>query len=294
MATGSIFSQPSAKKSVLVPATPTRVLLSSAVGPKRVEVGKGVLFASAVVRQRIDANSTDLEKYTPHAHIRAKALQSILETNVDKLDIEYVMGIGQSQQEAHKAIAVESLGLTTDDTLEKCKSGINELIVDINQCTHPEAQTGLLSKIGLGKRVTQATFDAQVAELTAKAKDLHDLTDGLQILLHRCKSIREKIDKIKLELEPIIVQCQFFSEYTRDNFPQPLYIARLSGLLTTITTLNQNIVQLNAFEQTIIQLIDTILQVTLTDLPLWLTNCTNTTLKTSILNKLQHHGQIQS
>lgn len=265
-------------------------IFAAAQPAKKVEVGKVPMFATATVRKRIEVNIGDLSKFSANAQVQRDALSLINQTNVDKLKIEVVMEIGQSQQMRHQEVAQRIMGLSTHISIRDCKADTLMLIDAINECIHPDAQTGLLARIGFAKKIPQSEFDSKVSHITALSKELHEDTQDLQDLLTQSKKLREEIEEIKLELDPIIVHCQFFSEYDKDNFPQGLYIARLTGLLTTFSTLSHNTIQLKAFEESVLQLIDTILQTSLTDIPLWLTNCNDQHQKQRILTKLQSHA----
>ena len=267
-------------------------IFAAAQPAKKVEVGKTPMFVTATVRKRIEVNIGDLSKFSTNAQVQRDALSLINQTNVDKLKIDVVMEIGQPQQMRHQEVAQRIMGLSTHAAIAECKTNTLILIDEIKDCVHPDSQTGLLARIGFAKKTTQPEFDSKVTNITVLSKKLHGDAQALQDLLIQSKRIQEEIEEIKLELDPIIVHCQFFSEYDKDNFPQGLYIARLTGLLTTFSTLSHNTIQLKAFEESVLQLIDTILQTTLTDIPLWLTNCNDQTQKQSILTKLQSYGKV--
>lgn len=265
-------------------------IFAAAQPAKKVEAGKTPMFVTATVRKRIEVNIGDLSKFSTNTQVQRDALSLINQTNVDKLKIEVVMEIGQPQQMRHQKIAEKTMQLTMHPAVALCKSDTSILIDEINDCVHPDSQTGLLARIGFAKKTTQPEFESKVVRITVLSKKLHGEAQALQDLINESAKLRAEIEEIKLELDPIIVHCQFFSEYDKDNFPQGLYIARLTGLLTTFHTLSQNTIQLKAFEESLIQLIDTILQTTLTDIPLWLTNCNDQTQKQRILTKLQSHA----
>ena len=147
-----------------------------------------------------------------------------------------------------------------------------------------------MSKIEFFKEKAQAKFQEATQKIYQVSNSLQARVGEIQKLLRECEDLVLQINQLKESLDPIIISCQFFSEYVKDNFPNNLYISRYSGLLSTSLNLQQNIIQVEAFKKSLIELIDTILHVVLTDIPSWLSNCTNSQLQQTILKKLNSYA----
>lgn len=258
-------------------------LFGSAVSRKPVENGSVSIFSSRVVRKRIPVQLSDLDRCTGSLSDKKKAIDIILQTNVDNLKIDYVMSIGGVQQEAHKTIAEKCLMLSSHTLLKRCQDGVLTLIDLLEKTVHP-SKAGFLAKLG---GASEASFEQNLNQIKVLSKQLQSLGDALNDLLKECKEIYKEIDRLITDLAPFVISCEFFGEYTKEDFPSHLFLSRLTGLLTTINSARHNTLQVKTLEQSIIHLIDTIVHVVLTDLPQWLTHCTNDTQKQSILQKLK-------
>ena len=281
----SIFDQPAPeKKAEPIKATS---MFGASVAVKPLEKGKTVLFNTSVGLSQIDVKDTDLIKFSDSKDVRRKAIAFILQTNINNPKLEYVMSIGQPEQERHRIIAETCMKLSVHDTLKACQSKLTDLIKLVTETEHPSQQNGILSKFSAFRENAEEKFQNNLTKIKAVSSELSTLSGGLQTLIQTGKKVIVEINKLAADLEPIIISCQFFSEYEKGDFPNNLYVSRLTGLLTTRLSLNQNTIQLQSLEQNTIGLIDTIAQVVLTDIPQWMTNCADSAQKQSILSKLK-------
>lgn len=288
----SIFGAP-VKKSEAVPdvvvANKRSNIFDSPVVKQEVKKGQVSLLSTGTIRKRINVTDADLQKYSSDASTVSQAIKLIQQTNLDDLKLEYVMSIGQHEQEKHATLVKEILELSSDASVATCQNKLIELIELLEKSDN---ENGWFESIKFFREKKQDAFKSNMNVINAISQELSLLLPNLQMLMHSCDKKMLNVRELHKLIQPIIVQCSFFSEYQKDEFPSHLFLSRLTGLMGTQSTLKINEIQVDTLKKTIIDLVDTISQVVLTDLPLWISSCTNTTLKQTIVNKLknkQHH-----
>lgn len=283
---GSIFSEPLKKDSVVKANTPNSIF-GSVITRKPVEKGKVTLLSGSVVRKRIDVSLEDLDSFSSDLAVKKQALKMILEIHLDNLKPEFVLTIGQQLQETHKSITVQCFAEINSPTIQTIRQKLSLLLEQIENAEHPSTQNSVLSKIGFLKEKAEKSFSESLDKIREISDDLANYQDKLAESLAFVSTAKTRINSLQRDMAPVIVMCEFFSGYQKDNFPKELFISRLTALLTTANSINANILQLDLFRNTLISLKETISQSILTDIPMWLSNCLNQQQKQDIISKLK-------
>jgi hypothetical protein len=274
-------------KASIFEKNPPQPLFGSVIARKPVEKGKVSLLIGATTRKRLDVSLSDLDSFSSDPLVKKEALKMILQTDVDKVKLEYVLSIGKDIQERHKTLAESCFNFINLSNMQSVRTKIGELLELLEEIEHPSEQNGILSKIGFLKDKSEKTFQEDLAKIEETSRSL-DLSQGaLSDALDICTRLEIEIKGLQDDAAPIIVMCEFFCGYEKDNFPKDLFISRLTGLLTTVNSLNSNKIQVALFKTTLVNLKETISQIILTDIPHWMSNCTDKQQKQNIINKLK-------
>lgn len=295
----SIFDLPSPPK----PQAPAVVNLFTAAAPSSIlssytpPVPKpvvGTLFASQTVRKRIHASIDELKKFNQDEKILKAAQSLIAQTNVDDLKIDYVLTIGASIQEKHMSIAEQLLKLTISDSIKAINNVLIETVSCISNVRYNNAQREKtwLSKLVNNEERELRKFVESKQQIMDRVMTLRDSIKDVQSHINDAGKLKGEISQLILDLEPVTIQCGFYSEYVKDDFPNELFISRYSSLLSTKGNLVANRMQVNSLCDGFINLNDGINQVVLADIPMWLSNCTTSntsdTTKDNIINNLKN------
>ncbi len=241
----------------------------SLFGDKPVTTERKPLFGTAVVRKRIEVSDSDLQVYHKDIKVIAVAKQIILTTNLDNLCYDTVLEWGGHVQKQH------------GDYLEKLLSDLNSPVVTVPR-TCLNSVLGALNELKpsvifkknwLGNDKTDE-FALRYENLKKQVDSLKNSVTGLKAFRQDIEKLQQNFLKIEKELEPFIVSASFFSNYKKDNFPLELFVSRLSSLITTQTTLQQNRQTGDILQSNILNLLDAIQNVILTEIPLWITTYT--------------------
>lgn len=245
-------------------STPAKVV-DKTVGPK-------VMFGGSKIRKRIELKIEDLKYNATPEHIK-EAHQLIISTNVDDINYEYVLNWGAEIQRKHQEVLDYLLNTALDKEATAAKGEILKLIQLINGVDF-EA----FNKTGL----FQGSKESKLAKMKDLIGQVQSVSSGLLTRLDSLKAdwrtltkVDEKIKQLSVELEPFIISCDFFSNYTKDNFPTALFLSRLTSLMSTKVTLLQNLQQQEMFERDSITLIDAIQGTIRTEIPMWQNNYIN-------------------
>ncbi len=234
------------------------------------------LLANAVIRKRLEVVADDFKLYNAHSEeVRQEACRIVLETNVDDLRYEYVLGIGKETQSFHQTIIDCIFDITNNTALTSTRNIISEIV------KYLESIGG--EKGGWFRKAKTVDFEEVQTKIRLLSKELVDSkTKALYELNKYISDIKKGIDKLKKDIEPYIVAVSFFSDYKKDNFPSELFISRLGSLSSTTQTLTVNKQQVEMLDTVVIGLLDTINNIILTELPLW-----STSYLTMVLQKTQ-------
>lgn len=231
------------------------------------------LFSGGVKRKRIEVDISDLEKFSDVKNVLEKSKEQILTTNVDELNITYVLNWGASLQERHAELLEKMMTLVNHPDILSAKTSLLRLLKMIDD----------IDVKNVFKKSLFTSKDDKRKIVLLKLEELKILSDSMRkhtkLALDDIRKLSEElitdIRLISTSLEPYIVTCQFFSEYQKDDFPKELYISRLYSLLSTKTDLVQNEVVRSNFNKTIINLMEIVQNVCLTDIPKWYSNYLN-------------------
>lgn len=283
----SIFSEPLKKDSFVKANNIPNSIFGSTMARKPVEKGKVSLLSGSVVRKRIDVGLEDLDSFSSDISVKKQALKMILEINLDNLKPEFVLTIGQSLQETHKSITEKCFNTINSPVIQSIRKKLSILLEYIENAEHPSNQNSVLAKIGFLKDKAEKSFSDSLEKIREVSTDLSKYQCDLGDCLTFCSTTKSLINSLQRDMAPVIVMCEFFSGYEKDNFPKELFISRLTALLTTANSINSNILQIELFKDSVISLKETISQSILTDIPMWLSNCMNKQQKQNIIDKLK-------
>lgn len=256
------------------PSKPTSKVVIEGL-KKPTSVGANSLFASAKVRKRLEVTESDFHKFSQNpAHISA-AKNIVIQTNVDELRYDYVLDIGKEHQEAHANLISTIIALSNDPYLSEVKKVMADLI-DL-------LQTSPFEKKWFGKSM-------DINEMSQKAKiysdNLQRTIPKLNALIADIDKAKNLIDSVINKIEPYTIAVAFFSEYKKDNFPADLFISRLSSLTSTGQTLVTNKQQLDILRNGVMHYYDAINNIVLTEVPMWVTSCLNSTISKTATQSL--------
>jgi hypothetical protein len=283
---GSIFSERLKKDSFVKANTPNSIF-GSVITRKPVEKGKVSLLSGSVVRKRIDVSLEDLDSFSSDLAVKKQALKMILEINLDNLKPEFVLTVGQEFQENHKSITEKCFSTINSPVIQDIRKQLSILLEYIEEAEHPSSQNAVLAKIGFLKEKAEKSFSDSLDKIKEISNDLSRYQSDLADYLAFCGTTKNLLNSLQSSMTPVIVMCEFFSGYQKDNFPKELFISRLTALLTTTNSINSNILQIELFKDSVISLKETISQSILTDIPMWLSNCLNQQQKQDIISKLK-------
>jgi hypothetical protein len=251
-------------------------------------VGTNTLFSSLKKRIRVSVERSDLDKFTQDKVAGDKALSLILQTNVDTIQLEWVLQFGKEQQEMYADCASNVFKLAQNGAIVSSQHTLLEILSCITEAEYPgEGSDGFLSKLQLIKNRKKHAFDSAVECIQINSDLLKDKLPVLLDIISSVNTFTNIISTLTLQLEPAIVASAFFSEYKKDNFPAELFLSRSNSLLDTRLMCSQSKLQLDTLSNTVISLIDTINQTILCDIPQWLSNCNDSQQKTNIINKIK-------
>ena len=252
----SIFSKPTAKTEIVKP-----------VGPQMV-FGSG-----AKIRKRIQIEKEELFKYSTDEITLRAALNLILTTNLDELKLEYVLAWGSDIQKEHKKVLENLLGLYQSKDIQKCKELFGEIIAFLEKLNPVEfLKEKIWDKFLSTKEGKEKIFQDNFAGLQSKISMLESNIPNLVNLQKISHELDEQIKNLQGQINPYIISCSFFAEYNKDDFPTGLFISRLSSLLSTQSTLISNKEQRKIFDRSIVDLIDGMQNILLTEIPSWYSN----------------------
>ena len=247
-------------------STPAKVIDKTQVAPK-------VMFGDSKIRKRIEVNIEELRKYNKDETIIKEAHYQIVTTNVDELNYEFVLNWGAAIQVEHQNILDTLLNSALDTESNNAKSGILKIIDLINSIDFDSLhKTGLFTA---SKESKLAKINAIMAEVRGVSSGLSARVDGLKAIWKGIITLEDKIKLLSVKLEPYVISCDFFANYTKENFPSELFITRLTSLMSTKFTLIQNLQQQDILEKSAYNLIDAIQGTIRTEIPMWQNNYLN-------------------
>lgn len=227
------------------------------------------LLSGAKIRKRIEVTIEDLKKYNSDLKILAAARQQIISTNVDELNLQFVLEWGSEIQNSHSGILQKTLACVSDINISAAKNRIGQIVDLINSVS--------LKKPGMftSKEKHKENLMQKIQDITTAAAFLTSLVPNLFNLKKSVDSINKEIEELDYKIESYIITCSFFAEYEKDNFPTELYVSRLSSLLATKAAFQANKINNQSFSNTLITMIDALQNTVQTEIPLWQTNCIN-------------------
>lgn len=259
------------KAAPLFGATPKVTIIKGAVKPSAKP-----LFASSTVRKRLEVTVEDFRKYSKDEKALVFARNIVLTTNVDNLRYDYVLDIGKQHQEQHERIVSLVMRLSNAPALTETKKDIQAILTLL--------ESAPLEKKWFGKSLNLQEVNQELNNLSAKLKKN---TPQLAKVLEDVDMGKKETSSLVELIEPYIIAVSFFSEYKKDNFPSDLFISRLTSLISTQGTLRVNLSQLDSIKQIVINILDTINNIVLTELPMWITSALNATLSKGLTEPLE-------
>ena len=231
--------------------------------------GPKPLFENSKVRNRIMVSVEDLKKFSTDLESIEIAQKQILMTNADEIFLEYVLNWGSEIQKLYTQSLENFSSIATRQEISEIKNLICGIVGVLNKIVEPtNAIIKSLIKYLSQEYNTPAQYQQEIKEFCNKFDAL--LPSLVEIRKETAFLTKQTNDLLK-GLEPYIITCSFFSEYSKDNFPQQLYISRLSSLLSTRIGLIQNIAIQNTFLMNLVDLTENVNNVIANDVPAWLT-----------------------
>jgi hypothetical protein len=242
------------------------------------------LFGTKI--KQLDVPIDEFRKFSQNEAALKEARNIVLTTNVDNLRLDYVLDIGKDIQETHTSIIEKILSLSGDTRVVSTKGIIAEIL---------ETLEGAGEKRWFKKEtpfgVTKKAIEVLLLRIKPQSKVVADVIDEVKGLIITAKELYSK-------LEAYVVAVAFFSEYKKENFPNELFTSRLGSLIATQQTIAINIKQLESIKEIAVNLIDTINNIVLTELPIWITSYVTASLskitdpssenqKNNIINKIK-------
>lgn len=233
--------------------------------PTRVRAAS--IFSDAKIRKRIDIGVEELRHFHPDVSVLKKAHQQIIQTNVSELCYEFVLNWGADLQKKYADILQSIMELSNHPDI----LGIKNSVATIIQRLHD------LDLVSLNKKSWFTSKEDRIRKMMEEAISLRDVSSLLDpkplFDLHKAnKTIDDTLTKISEEMESYIVTCRFFSAYEKDDFPKELYIGRLSSLLSTKASINNDKQTINLMGNTLLHLIDVANNIARNEIPSWCSN----------------------
>lgn len=222
------------------------------------------LFGNSKIRNRIEVSINELKEYSNNPLFLSQARQQILMTNVDELCMEFVLRWGEDLQSKYKSILEETLSFISSDCIKNSKTLIGQVVDLLNSVNFKKNKFSFITDWLGEKDIT--------APLSEVCKKLESYIPAIFEIQKKVKNIDCEISKIADSLEPYIITSSFFSKYTKDGFPNELFISRLSSLLTTQNSIRASKISNDIFSKSLLSLISVIQDTTKTEIPLWLSN----------------------
>lgn len=271
---------------------PTSLLDNPTKNPK--PTGPKTLLQGAKIRKRIDVTVEQLRKYSEVVNVLKVSQQQILETNLDELNLRYVLDWGSGLQLQHSGYLQDLMNLSTAIALVESKTKLGQLVQSMGELDVQDATKDSWFK---SKEKKVQAFMEKLKELQRVSRELRP--DWLLSLHEEGMEVKKRLGELKTQLDPFIVTCSFFSEYDKDGFPKELYLTRLSSLLGTKASIGNDIATLDAILSTYVTVIETINSIVRNELPMWISNLSSVlsgnaadltslqTTKNNILTKLK-------
>lgn len=230
------------------------------------------LFENSTIRKRLNVTLDDLKKYSQNLPACREALQLILQTAVENITHREILEWGADAQKLHKIILEKLMVTFNNQTIAVAKKNFAEIIETLEE-SNPGLKSGILNIFGgKSKKNKSSEINELVEKLTKAQPHLYEVKKS-------CDEIKKELARLEEQLEKFIISCSFFDEFKDDekspNFPNELFLSRLTNLMSTKATIKANLAQEEFFNKTVSSLIDSISNVLLVDIPMWQTNFLN-------------------
>lgn len=238
----------------------------NSASPVKIVKSSGALFSGAAIRERISVQDSDLSPLTKDPLVLQKAKQIILTTNLDNLNHDTVLDWGADVQKEYSDFLNQMLGIFNDDALNETRKLYNSVIDLLNDLQPSE----IFKKSIWSRKTPKERFDEKYPVLKNSIENLNKSLDKLKPAKEFVSSIPQKIKELEEKLQPYIVAANFLANYKKQNFSLDLFVSRLTSLMTTEASLQND-------KQTYTKLSDMILNITnavkttiLTETPLFI------------------------
>ena len=270
--------------------TPTVIFSDKPKTPANIYIGvkmPSCVISTPTIRKRIEIKITDLNKYSSNDSAKSVAVQLILVTNTDQLRLENVIKIGQDVQEEHNILLEKIVAISQNDTINQCKAAMFSILKCLE--TYDTNIRGFSLGGLFGK---QNSPESKKEELNKHMEFLKLRKYNLGNILIDIREYIAHAKKLIADIEPYVIQTSFFVDYQKTNFPNELFLSRVTSLLTTRANIEQNILQLQLLSQMVVDLIESVDTLILAEIPLWITNSINGNInakyqKDKIINQIK-------